>query len=126
MTNPISSLRNLGPAYETSCARAGINSAEELRALGADVAYGRLLETGMKPHFIGYYVLEMALQGRPWNDCKGDEKKALRRRFDIIKAQSFDQERSDFEAALDRIGVIKRRPQMILNPKRAALISKQP
>ena len=109
MTSPVSSIRNLGPAYEASCARAGIHSAEELRALGADATYSKLLQTGMKPHFIGYYVLVMALQGRPWNDCKGDEKKALRVRFDAIKANSFDKARSDFEAALDAIGVIERR-----------------
>lgn len=109
MAEPVSSIRNLGPAYETACARASIHSAEELRALGADDAYALLLKTGMKPHFIGYYVLVMGLQGRPWNDCKGEEKKALRKRFDAIKAASFDKGRSDFEAALDAIGVIERR-----------------
>ena len=82
MTTPVSSIRNLGPAYEVACARAGIHSAEALHALGADAAYGKLLKSGSKPHFIGYYVLVMALQGRPWNDCKGEEKKALRKRFD--------------------------------------------
>ncbi|MFT7593465.1 MAG: DNA transformation protein, partial [Paracoccaceae bacterium] len=82
--------------------------AAALRALGADAAYGRMLETGMKPHFIGYYVLVMALQGRPWNDCKGPEKADLRLRFDALKARSYDKGRSDFEAALDAIGVIDR------------------
>ena len=106
MTTPVSSIRNLGPAYEQSCARAGIHSAEDLRALGADEAYGRLLKSGSQPHFIGYYVLVMALQGRPWNDCKGKEKETLRRRFDAIKAGSHDKGRSELEAALDRIGVI--------------------
>ncbi len=106
MTNPVSSIRNLGPAYEQSCARAGIHSAEDLRAIGADEAYGRLLKSGSQPHFIGYYVLVMALQGRPWNDCKGKEKEALRGRFDAIKAASHDKGRSELEAALDRIGVI--------------------
>ena len=109
MTQPVSSIRNLGPAYEAACARAGIHSAEALRALGADAAYARLLQTGMKPHFIGYYVLVMALQGRPWNDCKGAEKKALRVRFDAIKATSHDKGRSQLEAALDAIGVIEPR-----------------
>ena len=108
MRAPVSSIRNLGPAYETSCARAGIHSADELRELGADETYARLLKTGTKPHFIGYYVLVMALQGRPWNDCRGDEKIALRQRFDAIKAQAFDKERSEFESQLDAIGVIKR------------------
>ncbi|MFW8592808.1 TfoX/Sxy family protein [Cribrihabitans neustonicus] len=108
MNTPVSSIRNLGPAYEEACARAGIASAEELRALGADAAYARLLQSGTRPHFIGYYVLVMALQGRPWNDCKGAEKQELRKRFDDIKACAFDRGRAELEAALDMIGVISR------------------
>lgn len=111
MSDPVSSIRNLGPAYEASCARAGIRSAQALRALGADAAYARLLKSGMRPHFIGYYVLVMALQGRPWNDCKGDEKKALRKRFNAIKAAAHDKGRSQLETALDAIGVIEKREQ---------------
>lgn len=84
---PVSSIRNLGPAFEQACTRAGIPDAETLRALGADAAYARLLDAGERPHFIAYYVLHMALQGRPWNDCKGEEKAALRRDFDAIKAR---------------------------------------
>lgn len=108
MSTPISSIKNLGPAYEEACTRAGITSAEELRALGADNAYGRLLKSGSKPHFIGYYVLVMALQGRPWNDCKGKEKAELRKRFDAIKAQSFDKGLSELETILNQIGVVER------------------
>jgi len=108
MSEPVSSIRNLGPAHEAACARAGIRSAEEVRELGADATYARLLQTGLKPHFIGYYVLVMGLQGRPWNDCKGAEKQALRVRFDALKAGSWDKGRSDLEAALNRIGVIER------------------
>lgn len=106
---PVSSIKNLGPAYEEACARAGIHSAEELRALGADDAYAKLLKTGSKPHFIGYYVLVMALQGRPWNDCKGKEKEALRVRFDAIKASSHDTGLSKLETILNEIGVIPRK-----------------
>ncbi|WP_270730120.1 TfoX/Sxy family DNA transformation protein [Shimia sp. Alg240-R146] len=109
MSTPISSIRNLGPAYEQACARAGISTAEEVRDLGPDETYARLLKTGTRPHFIGYYVLVMGLQGRPWNDCKGKEKDALRKRFDAIKASSHDKGRSDLEAALDMIGVIEKR-----------------
>lgn len=108
MSTAISTIRNLGPAYEEACARAGIHSAEELQTLGADAAYARLLQSGSKPHFIGYYVLVMALQGRPWNDCKGKEKEALRKRFDVIKSQSFDKGLSQLESILDQIGVIER------------------
>ena len=109
MSDPVSSIKNLGPAYEAACAQAGIHSAQDLRNLGADAAYSKLLKSGHRPHFIGYYVLVMALQGRPWNDCKGEEKKALRKRFDAIKATSHDKGRSEFEAALDAIGVIEKR-----------------
>lgn len=105
MATPISSIRNLGPAMEEAFARAGVTSAEELRELGADKAYAKLLRSGSRPHFIGYYVLVMGLQGRPWNDCKGDEKKALRKRFDAIKAESFDTGHSEFERMMDEIGV---------------------
>ena len=90
-------------------ARAGISSAEELRALGADETYRRLLETGTRPHFIGYYVIEMGLQGRPWNDCKGKEKEALRRRFDAIVAESRASGLPEMERILDQIGTGLRR-----------------
>lgn len=106
MSDPVSSIRNLGPAVEAACAKAGITSAEQLRVLGADETYKRLMRHGTRPHFIGYYVLVMGLQGRPWNDCKGDEKKALRRRFDALKAETFDKDLDSFERLMDEIGVV--------------------
>jgi DNA transformation protein and related proteins len=112
MNTPVSSIPNLGPATEAAFARAGIHSAEALRALGPDAAYLRLLESGSAPHFIGYYVLVMGLQGRPWNDCKGAEKAALRARFDALKTQARKSDAgrdSAIEAALDAIGVVPRR-----------------
>ena len=111
MNTPISSLPNLGPATEAEFARAGIHSAEALRALGADAAYAMLIAAGTRPHFIGYYVLHMALQGRPWNDCKGAEKAALRKSFDSLKSahQGSDAKgRADLEAALQFFGVIEK------------------
>ncbi len=107
MANPISSIRNLGPAVEAAFAEIGITTAQEVRDLGADEAYRRLLQGGKtRPHFIGYYVMVMGLQGRPWNDCQGQEKIDLRKRFDEIKAnvkpKDFDNE---IERILDQIGV---------------------
>lgn len=111
MTSPVSSIPNLGPASEAAFAVAGITSAEEIRALGPDEAYRRLLLSGTRPHFIGYYVLVMGLQGRPWNDCKGAEKATLRKRFDAI-CKGFNgseaKQRSDLEQALQFFGVIER------------------
>jgi DNA transformation protein and related proteins len=110
MPTPITTIPNIGPASEAAFARAGIHSAEDLRAIGPDEAYRRLLAAGSAPHFIGYYVIVMGLQGRPWNDCQGDEKKALRVRFDAIKAGSTKKGRSELETALDLFGVVERRP----------------
>jgi hypothetical protein len=114
MPSAVSTIPNLGPASEAAFARAGIFSAEELREMGADAAYRRLLDAGSRPHFIGYYVLVMGLQGRPWNDCKGDEKKALRVRFDTLCAgynRSEAKLRSDIDEALSALGVIERPAQ---------------
>jgi len=85
MSTPVSSIRNLGPATESAFARAGIHSAE---------------------HFIGYYAIVMGLQGRPWNDCHGAEKAALRKRFDALKASVRPSRSTALEAALDAIGVV--------------------
>lgn len=114
MSTPVSSIPNLGPATEASFLKAGISSAEELRAIGADAAYLRLLQSGQPPHFIGYYVIVMGLQGRPWNDCQGEEKRALRQRFDALKDQARNSKgRSGLdaalEAALNALGVVERR-----------------
>lgn len=111
--DPVSTIRNLGPAVEAACARAGIHSAKTLRDLGADAGYAVLLSSGMQPHFVGYYAMVMGLQGRPWNDCHGDEKAALRIRFDHIKSASqaiVTHQNSDdrMDRALAEIGVIPR------------------
>lgn len=107
MRTPVSTIPNLGPKSEETFARAGIDSAEALRAMGADQAYRLLLAKGTRPHFIGYYALVMGLQGRPWNDCQGDEKTALRARFDALKAEMrATQPDSGIEKILNEIGVL--------------------
>ena len=109
MARPVSSIRNLGPASDAAFARAGITSAEELRALGPDEAYRRLIASGTRPHFIGYYAMVMGLHGRPWNDAQGAEKVALRARFDAIKAAAAGSPGSglpaDLADFLDRHGI---------------------
>jgi DNA-binding helix-hairpin-helix protein with protein kinase domain len=104
----LTTIRNIGPAQAKALKSVGINTAEDLHDLGADAAYTKLLEAGTRPHFIMYYVLHMALQGRPWNDCKGAEKQALRKKFDALKTQSFDEDRSELEEFLNRIGVVEK------------------
>jgi len=116
MTTPVSSIRNLGPAMEAALAKVGIDNAEELRRLGADAAYARLLDAGHRPHFIAYYVIEMGLQGRPWNDCKGAEKDALRARFDALKAAARPHPDHRINRILDEIGVVERPQPTISMP----------
>lgn len=102
MSEPVTAIRNIGPASVPAFARAGMTTAEEVRQIGADAAYARLIATGTRPHFIGYYALVMGLQGRPWNDCKGAEKTALRARFDAICAAAPPPEIDGLPADLTR------------------------
>ena len=109
MGESITTIRNLGPAMADAFGAVGINTAEDLRDLGADAAYARLIENGARPHFIAYYALAMGLQGRPWNDCKGKEKEALRARFDAIKASAGPNPMAGIEQILNEIGTGTRR-----------------
>lgn len=107
MSDPVDSIRNLGPRSVEAFARAGLHTADEVREMGADAAYTALIRAGTRPHFIGYYALVMGLQGRPWNDLQDEEKQALRARFDALVAAAGGKKkgRSDLEAALDALGV---------------------
>ena len=107
-SEPVSAIRNLGPRSVEMFAKAGIKNADDLRSLGADDAYRKLLQSGSRPHFIGYYALVMGLQGRPWNDLDSSEKAELRVRFDQIVADSKTDTLSGIERELDRLGVINR------------------
>ena len=51
MAEPLTTVRNTGPAMERSLIDVGIKTAQELRDLGADEAYLRLLNNGVRPHF---------------------------------------------------------------------------
>lgn len=112
---PLTAISGIGPATAEGFARAGVRSAEEMQAMGAHAAYGAWLRAGNPPHFIGYYALVMALQGRPWNDCRGPEKAALRVKFDALKAECLggagrnEKGHLALEAALDLVGVGLRR-----------------
>lgn len=111
MSAPPDTIRNIGPETAAAFVRAGLPTAEAISDAGADAAYRALLVSGVRPHFIGYYALVMGLQGRPWNDCRGEEKAALRKRFDAIKASLTPEEaaQSEIEAQLDALGVGLRR-----------------
>ena len=114
MSDKPSSIKNIGPAGDIFYGRAGLTTADHIRELGPDEAYFRALKAGGSAHFIGYYVLVMGLQGRPWNDCQGAEKEALKKRFNAIKDRIKKEGRSapssGLERELDALGV--RRPTL--------------
>ena len=92
-------------------ADAGLHSAEDVEAIGADAAYRQLILHGTRAHFIGFYALVMGLQGRLWSDCKGEEKKAMRARFDALVASVSTENKGVFglEVELNLFGVGKKR-----------------
>ncbi|MDS9468405.1 TfoX/Sxy family protein [Paracoccus sp. MBLB3053] len=102
----LTDIPNIGPATARSLIAAGIPDAASLRRIGAHEAYRALLVAGERPHFIGYYVLQMALQGRPWNDCRGAEKTELRKAFDRLVFELRGHGLSGIEAELRAIGLI--------------------
>lgn len=105
MTEPVTTLRNIGPAMAGAFAGAGLYTADEIRGLGADAAYSRLVASGTRPHFIAFYALVLGLQGRPWTDISPEEKLSLRARFDSIVAASPLTLEDPIERALDEIGM---------------------
>lgn len=107
--DPVTAIRNIGPAQQAALARAGIQSATHLRDLGADAAYDLMLRSGTRPHFIGYYSLVMGLQGRPWNDCRGAERDFLRTRFDALVAGVSGGGGEAIEGILDQLGTGRHR-----------------
>ena len=110
---PVTAIRYLGPAMASAFEEIGITQAGQLREMGADAAYGALLEAGSRPNFIAYFALVMGLQGRPWNDLNDAEKTTLRARFDSLKADAkqartqpkADDLPPDLAQMLDDIGV---------------------
>ncbi|MEM7718880.1 MAG: TfoX/Sxy family protein [Pseudomonadota bacterium] len=104
MSNELRTIRNIGPAMEAALRAVAVKTAEQLRELGPDAAYKRLVDSGERPHFIAYYALVMGLQGRPWNDCQGKEKEDLRRRFDALVATK-PPSNQKFLKELDDLGI---------------------
>ena len=82
MTAPIakpSSVPNLGPAMDRYLSEIGVETAEELRSLGAVEAYARLrlvLPRGLS--IMALYAMHAGLEGRPWTDLTDAERAALR------------------------------------------------
>ena len=75
---PPSALKNLGPETDRMLREVGIETAAEVRELGAPMVY-RILKHrfGARINRIALYALAGAVAGRHWNSFSPDEKAAL-------------------------------------------------
>jgi DNA transformation protein and related proteins len=99
VSTPVSAIRNLGPRSVEMFARAGIRSAEEIRALGAVEAHRRLRAAGVRVSLLGLYALHAGLAGRDWRELGAAEKAWLR------AAAAGGPAPPGLEAELDRLGL---------------------
>ncbi|WP_420457225.1 TfoX/Sxy family protein [Rubrivirga sp.] len=75
---PPSSLKNLGPTSDRMLADVGIETADDLRSVGAEMAYRMVKHRhpGVTLHLL--YALVGALADRHWAGFSAEEKAALR------------------------------------------------
>lgn len=79
---PPSSLKNLGPTSDRMLADVGIETADDLRGVGAEMAYRMVTHRhpGATRHLL--YALVGALSGRHWASFSASEKAAIQARAD--------------------------------------------
>lgn len=74
---PIPDLPNLGPKSREMLERAGIDSLEQLRALGSVGAYARVKRNGGRASLNLLWALEGALTGLPWQEVAREHRTSL-------------------------------------------------
>lgn len=75
----ISQMRNLGPATERMLRDVGVNSADELRAIGAVDAFLRLQFAQSGVSLNALYAMEAALLDIDWRELLRERKSGLKR-----------------------------------------------
>lgn len=77
----LTDLKNIGETVAKKLTDIGVHNAEDLRQLGAAVAYRKLSDKNSQQHLpVCYYLysLEGALQNKHWDDFSEQEKTQLR------------------------------------------------
>ena len=77
MSDALIELRNIGPKTVEWLERAGINSAQRLRELGAIQAYMALVDAGHGDNLNALWALEGAIQGIDFVDIARNERDRL-------------------------------------------------
>jgi DNA transformation protein len=75
-------MRGLGPRSEALLRQVGIETPEDLRALGAVAAYERLVRAGHAISLNMLWALEGALSGRDWRAVARDDRTSLLAQLD--------------------------------------------
>ena len=73
----VSDLPNLGPKSQEMLERAGLVSADQLRALGSVAAFVRVKRAGGKPSLNFLWALEGALSGLSWQVVAREHRTSL-------------------------------------------------
>ena len=110
----LKTIRNIGDKMQAMLISVGIETAEELREIGAFEAQVRLLQAGLANHRFYYQPMKLGLQDRKWNEIDKDEKIIILAEFKAIQ----DKAKANFqvtanskipallEKSLKEIGVI--------------------
>jgi DNA transformation protein and related proteins len=85
--DPLAALRNLGPASARLLRAAGIATPDELRDLGAVLAYRLVAHRHGGASVNLLYALHGALEDRHWASLTTDERDALRAAADLPPAR---------------------------------------
>ena len=79
MSEPIESLRNLGPQSGRWLREAGVDTADDLRRLGPVLVYQMVRRRQPRVSLNLLWAMAAALQGMDWRELADAEKERLRR-----------------------------------------------
>lgn len=74
----LSQIKNFGPRMVTIFKQIGVHSKKDLIELSYREIKDKLIESGIKPHLLIFYSIEMGLQDRSWMDITPGEKAEIK------------------------------------------------
>jgi hypothetical protein len=91
-------LRNLGTSSSAMLLKAGIDSVERLRSVGAVAAYVAVKNSGASPSLNLLWAIEGALTGRDWKEVSRTDRLSL-----LMQLEDYEEERVDRSYFLKRL-----------------------
>ena len=76
--NNLSQIKNFGPRMVQIFEQIGVHSKKELIELSYREIRDKLIASGIKPHLLIFYSIEMGLQDRSWMDITPGEKAEIK------------------------------------------------